>query len=109
VASVFDVGMCDFGIHTDDWRGQGIVGIEVNGEMHGSVAFDGKNQATGGYIFILDVEGDISVGLSLNFGKVLQETEAERRHGGMKLLNRTFLARYFLWQFGHPSMVGRAG
>lgn len=105
MASVFDVGMCDFGVHTDGWRGQGIVGIEVYGEMHGSIAFDGKNQATGGDVFILDVEADIWVGLGLNFGDVLQETDAERRrHGGMKILNRSFLGRYFVWQFRPPDL-----
>ena len=79
VTSVFDVRMCDFGVHTDRWWGQGIVGIEFNGEMHGPIAFDRKNQTTSRDVFILDVEGDIWVGLSLNFGDVLQETDAERR------------------------------
>jgi hypothetical protein len=97
VASISDVGMRDFGVHMDGWRRQGIVGIEVYSEMHESIAFDGKNQATGRDVFILDVEGNIWVGLGLNFGDVLQETDAERRrHGGMKIPNRSFLGRYFV-------------
>jgi hypothetical protein len=55
------------------------------------------------------VEGDIWVGLGLNLGDVLQETGAERRrHGGMKILNRSSLGGYFVWQPRLVSMVGQS-
>ncbi len=69
-----DIGMCDSRVHPNLRGRERIVVRKFDGEMHGTISFGREDQACLGSIAILDMEGDVWVGLGLEFGDVLKTT-----------------------------------